>query len=193
MTLPTFTDFTGATGPPTQRSCGDAFDAWKNFGGLTVDEAYQRFCENAERYQEDFMFMGDAAFVFCFPVVEKYIREEEPNFKLDIYPNKTPFDGETHILAACIDFHVSEKQPDVRPLYDRIVDLCCFVLESMENVPDSPHRSWQPSEIKQVWTQLLLKTLARKREVAAEQARVKEVVRAARRKNAKKRRRDPPF
>ncbi|MBL8820867.1 MAG: hypothetical protein JNL96_20010 [Planctomycetaceae bacterium] len=52
----------------------DAQCAWRNFGGLTLDEATNKFRERPEIYQEDFMFMGGKAFAFYFPVVEAYLR-----------------------------------------------------------------------------------------------------------------------
>ena len=55
--------------------CLDAQNAWRHFGGLTIPEAYARFCEAPEMYQEDFMFMGAGAFLYYFPVIERYIHE----------------------------------------------------------------------------------------------------------------------
>jgi hypothetical protein len=54
--LPTETDF-----DPYQGDL-DAQCAWKNFGGLTLGEAFVKFEESPETYQEDFMFMGGKAF-----------------------------------------------------------------------------------------------------------------------------------
>jgi hypothetical protein len=153
MKVPTVEDFTWTPKPEDDL---EGFWAWRNFGGLIVDEAYQKFCQFPESYQEDFMFMGDAAFTFYFPVVDRYIREKEPEYQDG---KEYPFDGETHILAHCIGMHVSEKRPSVRPLYDQIVELCHFVLQSLENVTDDQRRSWSPEEIKRVWTELLDKTL----------------------------------
>jgi len=55
--------------------CLDAQSAWKHFGGLDLDSAYRKFCENPVFYQEDLMFMGPTAFRFYFPVVDRYLRE----------------------------------------------------------------------------------------------------------------------
>jgi hypothetical protein len=52
----------------------DAQCAWKNFGGLTMAEAYETFLTVPESYQEDFMFMGSRAFAYYFPVVDRYLR-----------------------------------------------------------------------------------------------------------------------
>ena len=71
---------------PVEKAFGGCLDgqhAWKQFGGLTVDEAYSKFCENPDFYQEDFMFMGPKAFLFYFPVIEKYIKTVKPGDDLD--------------------------------------------------------------------------------------------------------------
>ena len=154
MKLPTAEDFTGIPNP----ECGDAFCAWKNFGGLTIDEAYQKFCEFPDCSQEDFMFMGDNAFIFYFPVIDRYVREQEPEY--EFFGKKYPFDGVTHFLAHSIDMHVSETSPSVRSLYNQIVKLCDFVLRSVADVPSEKGRSWSPDEIRTVWTELRKKALS---------------------------------
>ncbi|MEM9646820.1 MAG: hypothetical protein AAF989_17650, partial [Planctomycetota bacterium] len=53
----------------------DAQYAWKHFGALTLEEAFRRFRENPEIYQEDFMHMGGRAFAFYFPVLDCFLRE----------------------------------------------------------------------------------------------------------------------
>ena len=52
----------------------DAREAWKNFGGLGVPEAYEKFLSAPEIHQEDFMFMGARAFAYYFPVIDRYLR-----------------------------------------------------------------------------------------------------------------------
>lgn len=147
MKLPTVEDFVCTAKPEDDL---DGFCAWKNFGGLTVEEAYEKFCQCSETYQEDFMFMGDAAFVFYFPVIDRYIREEESGYE---------FDCETHILGQCIDAHVSGKNPLVRPLYDHIVKLCYFVLQGLKGVNTDERRDYSPRELQTVWEALAEKTL----------------------------------
>jgi hypothetical protein len=56
----------------------DAEYAWKNFGGLTLPQAWELFCENPIHYQEDFMFMGPVAFAYYFPVIDRHLREAQP-------------------------------------------------------------------------------------------------------------------
>lgn len=53
----------------------DAQCAWKNFGGLSLSQAYDLFLSNPRQYQEDFMFMGGHAFDYYFPVVDRYLCE----------------------------------------------------------------------------------------------------------------------
>ncbi len=67
--LPTESDFDPYNG------CLDCQCAWKNFGNLSLDQAYALFIERPEIYQEDFMFMGPAAFFYYFPIVDRYMRE----------------------------------------------------------------------------------------------------------------------
>jgi hypothetical protein len=57
----------------------DAQCAWRNFGGLSMGQAYDLFLTNPLHYQEDFMFMGGRAFDYYFPVVDRYIREVTGN------------------------------------------------------------------------------------------------------------------
>lgn len=55
--------------------CLDALSAWKDLGGLSRTEAFEKFCKLPESYQEHFMFMGGAAFAFYYPVLERYVLE----------------------------------------------------------------------------------------------------------------------
>ena len=92
-TLPTHDDF-----EPTG-DCLDADWAWGNFGELDLTEAFVKFCEEPDIYQEDFMFMGSVAFFYYFPVVERYVYESR------IDP-QSEFDSEVEamwILAHCIN------------------------------------------------------------------------------------------
>jgi hypothetical protein len=51
----------------------DALSAWKNFGGLSRTEAYEKFCQLPHCGAEDFMWMGIVAFTY--PVIERYVLE----------------------------------------------------------------------------------------------------------------------
>lgn len=76
--LPSESDF--ITHPETPNL--DQVRAWRNFGGLTLEEAKAQFAENPIYYQEDFMWMGTNAFAFYFPVVDWWLQsvpeEDEP-------------------------------------------------------------------------------------------------------------------
>ena len=57
----------------------DCQHALQVFGGMTLDQAYSEFCDRPEIYQEDFVFMGPKAFVYYFPIVDRYLREVKSN------------------------------------------------------------------------------------------------------------------
>lgn len=121
--LPTERDFNPRNSPT------DAAMAWQNFGGLTLDEAYAKFCEHPMYYQEDFMFMGGIAFAYYFPVIETYIRNA---------PDTEPFgDHEAWILAKGIEIQFSgDNLAHVRHLKDRVVTLANFVHENIDRFGD---------------------------------------------------------
>lgn len=99
----------------------DAETAWQHFGGLTLDEAYARFCEAPMYYQEDFMFMGGEAFAYYFPVIEKYLRS---------VPEVNP-DGDDYqawILAKAIeDQFDGDYAHHVQHLKERVLALAGFI------------------------------------------------------------------
>jgi hypothetical protein len=104
-TLPTHDDF-----DPTG-DCLDADWAWGNFGELDLTEAFVKFCEEPDIYQEDFMFMGSVAFFYYFPVVERYVYESR------IDP-QSEFDSEVEamwILAHCINNQFTDPDPSPSP------------------------------------------------------------------------------
>ena len=101
----------------------DGKTAWNNFGGLTIAEAYEKFCERPYTYQEDFMFMGYAAFVFYFPIIDKYIREVE--FLI-------AFSNDTYILSKGIEIRLEKKVRLPDHINNRIIDLYKFILDSCE-------------------------------------------------------------
>lgn len=53
----------------------DAQVAWRNLGELSLRQAYDLFVSLPEIYQEDFVSMGEDAFVYYFPVIDRYVRE----------------------------------------------------------------------------------------------------------------------
>ena len=69
----------------------DGQTAWRNFGELTIEGAFELFCTSPIIYVEDFMFMGPRAFTHYFPVIDRYVREVAPE------------DGETEIEVSGLD------------------------------------------------------------------------------------------
>ena len=82
----------------------DARWAWDQFGGLSIDQAYGKFIKNPEIHQEDFMFMGPKAFLYYFPVIERYIT----NVQLD-----DPDDDESLWIIGCALKSQYKKNPKV--------------------------------------------------------------------------------
>src|SRR5262245_49928512 len=85
----------------------DAQHAWKTFGGLSLEEAYTKFCEIPESYQEDFMFMGSAAFLYYFPVIDEYLRSAVPCDESD--------DCQADILGSCVAAQFDWKGARIPP------------------------------------------------------------------------------
>ena len=125
MTIPQITDFTEVT-PPEEDL--DGFYAWKHFGGLDLTDAYVKFCSNAVYYQEDFMFMGARAFLFYFPVIDRYIREVEG-------PDNG-FDEEAWILGCVIQIQFERDAKTLAPIRDHAARLCAFVLHGLSQLPE---------------------------------------------------------
>lgn len=100
----------------------DAQYAWKNFGGLNVDSAYKKFLESPETYQEDFMFMGWAAFEFYYPVIEKYLLQATPIDESD--------DCESWILGCGLENQISENGKKISKAFrERLKSLCTLVID----------------------------------------------------------------
>jgi len=125
MNLPELKDFTEFTPPEDDL---DGFHAWKQFGGLTVAEAYTKFLERPDLYQEDFMMMGSRAFLFYFPVIDRYIREVEDPVNR--------WDEEAWIIACGITNHFEEEARTLSPIRARVEELCNFALESMSQLSE---------------------------------------------------------
>ena len=113
--------------------CLDAIHAWKNFGGLSVPEAYAKFCDRPELYQEDFMFMGGVAFLYYFPVIERYILESHADSS-----NENEVDA-MWILAHCIkqQFDTPKRQA-VDSIRRRALDLAAHVRNNLSQYCTEP-------------------------------------------------------
>lgn len=107
--------------------CLDAQCAWKNFGGLSVDDAYTKFCENPSCYQEDFMFMGWKAFVYYLPVIERFLKETEPEDEYD--------DCEAWILGCAVESQVEEHKDKIsEEMGARLKALCDLTMVRFEGM-----------------------------------------------------------
>ncbi|MEM7235428.1 MAG: hypothetical protein AAF517_24865 [Planctomycetota bacterium] len=115
MKLPSESDF------DPERGGLDEQWAWREFEGLTVDQAFAKFLKSPSVYDEAFMFMGGAAFAFYFPVIERYLRESRAGEGDDV--ESVSFIAEGILLQW--------EWPTWRlvlPLRDRILELCREVL-----------------------------------------------------------------
>jgi hypothetical protein len=123
----------------------DAQNAWRNFGGLTLDEAHAKFHENPLNYQEDFMFMGGRAFAYYFPVVEDHLRSDSKSDGDD--------DREAWILAHCIRMQFdSDNLARVRHLAQRVIELAEFVRDNLHRFgADDSERQ----RVADAWTELV--------------------------------------
>ena len=104
----------------------DEICAWNNFGGLNLSDAYVKFCESPDIYQEDFMFMGSVAFSYYFPVIERYIRETRVESEDDIEIEAI------WILAHCIHQQFTDPCPvSTLSLRHRVEDLVTQVRNNL--------------------------------------------------------------
>ena len=141
--LPTKQDF-GATA-----GCLDAFEAWKNFGGLTLDEAYEKFCQAPETYQEDFMWMGGAAFAYYLPLVERYLRETtlDPNETYEPYEQAEV--ESIWILASCLETQIASPDlPGRDAIRLRLLDLAKHIRTNLSSYAADPDRQ---QEVDAAW------------------------------------------
>ncbi|HEV7280034.1 MAG TPA: hypothetical protein VGN57_07450 [Pirellulaceae bacterium] len=147
-TLPTESDF--VTYPETPDL--DQVYAWRNFGGLTLDEAKTRFAENSLHYQEDFMYMGTNAFAFYFPVIDWWLRS--------VPERNEPFDdSEAWILAEGIQIQFRDDALDrLRPLIPAVMDLASYVTSHLSRFGDDEDQR----RVQDAWTELenRLRTIA---------------------------------
>lgn len=104
----------------------DAQWAWKNFGGLTLEEAKVKYRQRPDLYYEDFMAMGGKAFAYYYPVIDSYLRETP------LVPPEYRDDRESWILPQCIKNQFRGwNYPHVRHLKADVRNLCQFVRENL--------------------------------------------------------------
>ena len=115
--LPTETDFDPYGG------CLDCQHAWRTFGGMSIEEAFQKFVEHPLCHQEDFMFMGGRAFVYYFPVLDRYLR----GFRCDENTDGS-YDSFAAVIGGglCVQL-LSKTSHELDPIMDEILDLVDYV------------------------------------------------------------------
>jgi hypothetical protein len=117
-----------STKVPTERDFNpfggdlDAAHAWREFGGMTLDQAYEHFLSNPLSYQEDFMFMGAAAFLFYFPVIERFLYNVRAENEWD--------DCQAWILSQGIIQQMSDENGRNQQLLSRVAALVDYVLRN---------------------------------------------------------------
>ena len=130
--------------------CGmDEHWAWRNFGGLTLKDACEKFETAPEIYQEDFMFMGTKAFVFYFPVIDRFLRKM-------VALNKTgQVDCQSWILPQCINTQFQcPRSKQLVLLKPSVLSLCEFMLDNIDKFKDDWNK---PEEIELNWRNLQLR------------------------------------
>jgi hypothetical protein len=132
------------SGLPTEEDFGGSLDAkcaWKNFGDLDLNLAYERFCENPLARQEDFMFMETTAFEFYFPVVDRFLRE---NHTEDVFD-----DSQAWILGRAV---FSQMQSAINlELLGKIESLTNYILNHLPQYSPLPV---EQEEIESTWLEI---------------------------------------
>jgi hypothetical protein len=134
MSLPTRDDFGGGL---------DAASAWEDFGGKSLEEAYEHFCAVPESRQEDFMWMGERAFRFYYPVIDRYLCSLDPLSEDD-------WSRPAWILATCIQMHF-DCHEDMSGLHESILSLCDYVAAHLDHYSLN---SSEQAEIAGAWSDL---------------------------------------
>jgi hypothetical protein len=128
-------DWSGENTQPPERVDFDPFNkgfdaetAWRHFGGLSRKEAYIKFCKSPDYYQEDFMFMGGRAFVFYYPVIERFLLESRVSDDEDQEEVES-----CRILAHCIAAQFKSGTSEyVEELRHRVLRLVKFVRSHLD-------------------------------------------------------------
>ena len=132
--IPNETDFSG---------CPDGKWAWKNFGGLTLGEAIEKFKSAPDVYREDFTYMGPAAFVYYFPAIDQYLRETIGLSEKEREDGRYSWD-----LSYCIQYQFRDLKSKLAPIANSASDLCDFMLQNIEFFIDDCET---PSKLEKRW------------------------------------------
>lgn len=115
--VPTEADFDPYDG------CLDCQHAWRTFGGMSIEEAFQKFIEHPSFHQEDFMFMGGRAFVYYFPVLDRYLRD----FRADEDSNDS-YDSSAAIIGGGLSVQLlSKTSHELDSIMEEILSLVDYV------------------------------------------------------------------
>jgi hypothetical protein len=136
MSLPTRDDFGG--GP-------DAETAWQHFGGKDLEEACAIFARCPEVYTDDVMWMGERAFQFYFPIVDRYLRARSP-----LQAEDDPPIVSIKFLGCCIQFHFHCHE-DMTGLHGQIIQLCDYVNSHLDHYTLKPE---EQEEARSYWIDL---------------------------------------
>lgn len=110
----------------------DAQCAWRNFGGLTLAQAYDLFVSRPDIYQEDFMFMGSTAFEYYFPVIDCHLRDLPPD-------EDGCDDSEAWILGCAVAAQLGSNSATFsNRLVSEVEVLMSFVLSNTHRFATSP-------------------------------------------------------
>lgn len=128
----------------------DAVEAWKNFGGLTIEEAYRKLSDRPEIHFEDFMHMGESAFAHYYCVIDRFVREAISNrdtqrtFHLWIAAHSTKFHFDPVDSAA------------VQEIRSKVLDLCDFVETGLPdlNWHSADVQPYTQAEVEEAWKEL---------------------------------------
>ena len=107
----------------------DADYAWAVFGGLGLEDAYEKFLQLPENYQEAFTWMSSSAFEYYFPVIDRYLRSVDVTASED--------DWNDICLAGILGFSVglqfksNEAPPPPAYVIQEIKDLSRFVQSNL--------------------------------------------------------------
>lgn len=110
--------------PPSKAAFGDPADfdvrrAWKSLGGLSLDDAFNKFAQNPFGQVDYFRWIAPAAFIFYFPVVLRYVTGDQ-----------SPGDSDTvSSLAGILESQLEQHGPELEPIFSVIAALCSYVIE----------------------------------------------------------------
>ena len=122
--LPTEVDFDPYQG------CLDCQHAWREFGGLSIEEAFQKFIDHPMCHQEDFMFMGGRAFVYYFPVLDRYLR----GFRAD-EDSDDAYDSFAAVIGGGLSVQLlSKTSQELDSIMDGILSLIGYVRSHTTNL-----------------------------------------------------------